>query len=357
MTTTTTAPTTVATTTTTKAPVTVLTTQEPTTAPTTTAPPTTTTSPEPPTAPPTTTPPRPATTLALTTPVPTTSRPPEVTTGKRELPEGGEVAIVTQSTLQGDEVTPSAVMVAAELVPVTITDGLSGDLNPIMPLMIPPPDPDSSPLEVMTDSQEAGGVLDTATQTSSGFPLPTPFPIGEPDDYDSPDLTQAPTPLPSQHPQTEAGGWGTDPDVPLWPSEEETVHSEGAVLAENDTATFSAATVLSGDGEVDQASPAYPHLLDTESELDYQYDPADGFLPVSSGASVLLLLLLLLPFLLLLLLPLPLKAPSAPSAPNPCLDSKLLVEEQTLSICLYFPALPFPSATCVLLVGLFYWTS
>lgn len=52
-----------------------------------------------------------------------------------------------------------------------------------------------------------------------------------------------------------------------------------ASVAENDTTAFSAATVLSGDGEFDHASPGYPHLLDVDSETDYHYDMAD--LPVS----------------------------------------------------------------------------
>lgn len=50
-------------------------------------------------------------------------------------------------------------------------------------------------------------------------------------------------------------------------------------VAENDTTAFSAATVLSGDGELDHASPDYPRLLDVDSETDYNYYMAD--LPVS----------------------------------------------------------------------------
>lgn len=87
----------------------------------------------------------------------------------------------------------------------------------------------------------------------------------------------------------DAGRPGADSEVLLWPDEEVDVHAEGAVQSENDTATFSAATVLSGDGEVDHAPPSYPRLLDTDSELDYQYDQADIFLPVSSAVSLLLL--------------------------------------------------------------------
>ncbi len=44
---------------------------------------------------------------------------------------------------------------------------------------------------------------------------------------------------------------------------------------ENDNATFSAATVLSGDGESDSDLPVYLHLRSTDMDADYQYDSAD----------------------------------------------------------------------------------
>ncbi|XP_041803784.1 plexin-B1 [Chelmon rostratus] len=295
MTTTTTTPSTTTTTiatTTTTTPVTVATTQEPTTTP----PPTTTSSPEP-TTPPTTLLPQPASSLPSTTPAPTTPPPPEATTRKGEESEAGEPVVITQSDTKGAAATPSVDTGAGDLEPVTMADGLSGDPDPVMPLLIPPHEPDSSPLEVMTelppsDTQEAEGALSLAeppTLASSGFPLPTPFPMGEPDDSEHSlylDLTQTPTAVPAQDSQTEAGSPGTDPEVLLWPKEQIDVHIESAVQPENDTATFSAATVLSGDGEVDHAPPSYPHLLDTDSELDYQYDPADAFLPGDEGSFV-----------------------------------------------------------------------
>ncbi|XP_053171370.1 plexin-B1 [Scomber japonicus] len=286
--TTTTIATTVATT---AALVTVATTQEPTTPPAPTTLPATTAGPEP-TAPPTTQPPQPASTLLPTTAAPNTPPPPKVTTGKEEETVAGELVVVTHSDMEGAAVTPTVVMVSEELVPVTAADGLSGDPDPVMPLMIPPSDTDYSPLQVMTesppsDTQEAEGTLSPAephTLTSSGFPLPTPFPMGEPADSDpEPSLyLDPPTSPPLQDPHTEAGSQASDSEV-LWPQEEADEHG---AHAENDTATFSAATVLSGDGEVDHAPPSYPHLLDTDSELDYQYDPADAFLPGDEGSYV-----------------------------------------------------------------------
>lgn len=268
------------TTTTTAVLVTIVTTQEPTTPP----PSHTTTSPLP-THPGTTLPPQPPTLP------PSTAPGPEVTTRKEEG-EASEMIVVTHSNLEEGALTPSVIMAAAELTPITVADGLSGDLDPVMPLMIP----DSSPLEAVTglppsERQAAGETVtleESPTMARSGFPLPTPFPVGEPADSEPflyLDLTQTPTLLPLQDLHTEAGSPTTDPNVLLWPKEADH-HTEGAVQAENDTATFSAATVLSGDGEVDHIPQSYPQLLNTDSELDYQYDPTDGFLPGDEGSYV-----------------------------------------------------------------------
>uniref|UniRef100_A0A673NEY2 Plexin-B1-like n=1 Tax=Sinocyclocheilus rhinocerous TaxID=307959 RepID=A0A673NEY2_9TELE len=53
---------------------------------------------------------------------------------------------------------------------------------------------------------------------------------------------------------------------------------------ENDNATFSAATVLSGDGESDGDPPVFLHLRSTDIDADYQYDSAD--LPADEGTFV-----------------------------------------------------------------------
>ncbi|KAA8593626.1 hypothetical protein FQN60_009742 [Etheostoma spectabile] len=303
MTTTTTTPTTsttiattTTTTTTTAAPVTILTTQEPTTPPATTTLPATTTSLEP-TTPSTTLPPQPVSTITSTTPPPTPPLTPKVTTTKEEETEAGELFVVTQSDTEGATVTPTAIMVATELVPVTMADILSGDLESVVPLIIPPHEPVSSTPEMVTefppgDAQEAErtlGLAEPPTPTSSGFPLPTPFSLGEPGNSEPSlylDLTQASTLMPPQDSQTEAGSPGNDPEVLFWPKEEVDIHAESAIQSENDRATFSAATVLSGDGEVDHTFPSYSHLQDTDSELDYQYDPADAFLPGDEGSYV-----------------------------------------------------------------------
>lgn len=344
------------TTTTTTAPVTVAPTQEPTTPPKPTAPPTTTISPEL-TNPSTILSPQPATTLSPTTAALTTPPPPEGITRKAEGTEAGELVVVTQSNTKGAAVTPSVVMVAAELVPVTMADGLSGDLEPAMPLMIP----DFS-LEVVTDSphtdtDEAEGTLSPTghpTLASSGFPPLTLIPVGKPATSEPSlylDLTQTPIPMPTHG--TDAESPGTDPEVLLWSKEEVDDHAKVAVQSENDTTTFSAATVLSGDGDVDHTPPSY-HLLDIDSELDYQYDPADAVLPVSSATSFGLLW------------PPPSSSSttsssqsfsSLPTFPTPdwAIYSYYGNKAQTsFTVFPFFPAPPLPSDTCVLFVVLLY---
>uniref|UniRef100_A0A667WXB0 Plexin-B1 n=1 Tax=Myripristis murdjan TaxID=586833 RepID=A0A667WXB0_9TELE len=242
-------------------------------------------------------PPGPPSTLPPTTPAPVTSPSPEVIIGEEETQtEAAELVIVSEGGAEDPAVTPGDVKI--DLAPVaTATDGQIGDLEPMTPLMIPAPE--SVPLEVMTESPPAGtpsaeealSLPEPPTQASPRFPLPTPFPLNEPDDSDPSfylDPTRSPTPLPSQDPQppTEAAGGAADPEVLLWPAEEKVDdQAEVATAPENDTSTFSAAAVLSGDGEVDHAPPAYPRLLDADSELDYQYDPGDEGSYVSWGSS------------------------------------------------------------------------
>ncbi|XP_029006968.1 plexin-B1 isoform X1 [Betta splendens] len=258
-TTTTTTPTTTRTATTTTTAPTVATTEEPVTtqATTTTSPELTTSF--------TTLPPQPASTQPDTTPALTTPPPPEFTSEKNEDSEAG-LFIVNQSKTEGTAVTRSD-LVATELVPVTMADGLSGDLETVMPLMIP----ESSSL---SDTQEVGGALNLSEpRDSTGSPLTTTFALGKPSDFElslHQELTQTPFLVHTEDSQTKA-----ESIEPI---------KVGAVQSEIDTATFSAATILSGDGEVE--SPPFPLLRDTDSELDYQYDPDDAFLPGDEGSFV-----------------------------------------------------------------------
>ncbi|KAM8914802.1 plexin-B1 isoform 1-T1 [Spinachia spinachia] len=278
--------TTTTTTTTAAATVTVATTQESTNPPPPTTPPVTTVNPES-TAPPTTLPLQPASTLLFTSPPPTSPLPQKDATGKQEETEAGELLVDTD----GAAVTPKAFTVAPELVGFTLIDGLAGALDSVVPLIIPPYELDSFPLEVVTETpasntEETEGALslvEPPTTASSGFLLPTSFLLDERGNSDPPfylETTQTPTQMPTQDSQTVAGM----PEVLFYPKEEEDVFH--AMQSENDNATFSAATILSGDGEVDHAPPSYSHLLDADSELEYQYDPAEAYLPGDEGSYV-----------------------------------------------------------------------
>ncbi|XP_028261895.1 plexin-B1-like isoform X3 [Parambassis ranga] len=262
--------------TTTAASVPVTSTQEPTTSPIlSSSTPTVPTSPEPTTRP-NTLPLDPGSTLPPNR-ASTTAVPPEVTTDSEE----GTDADVTQSNFEDAAVTS---MAAAELIPVSVADVMSGDLDPVMPLAIP----DSSTLKVIIDSlpsstQETKRALilgETPTLGLSGFSLPTTFPLGKPGVSEPSiylDLTQTTTLFLTQESQTETASPDAHPKVPFWQKELDS-HAEDTVQSDNDTATFSTAKVLSGDGEFGQSYPLYPKLQDTDSELRYHYDPADAFI-------------------------------------------------------------------------------
>lgn len=233
-----------------------------------------------------------AATQRLTTPVlrtftvqlPTTSPFLEVTTPPQPPVGTGRMPVVTSGFEASPTVTTSAINAAPDaVVP-------SENLDPAMPLFIPPPDPDSSTLDMVTawsprTPHEAKGALsmvEASASPSEVTALSTPFPVVEPVDSEPfQHLTQPPSPGPSQYSQIETGRQHPNPKVPLWTPEETDVPTESALQPGNDTASFSAATLLSGDGEIDHTPQSYPHLLGPDSDLDYQYDPADGFLPVS----------------------------------------------------------------------------
>lgn len=227
------------------------------------------------------------TTLVLrtsTVQLPTTSPLLEVTTPPPSPVGTGRMPVVTS----GFEASPTVTMSAMDAAPDSLVP--SEDLDPAVPLIIPPPDPDSSTLDMVTawsprtphEDKGALSMVETWPLPSEVMALSTPFPVVEPADSEPfLDLIQPPSPGPSQHSQTETGRQDPNPEVPLWTPEEMDVPTESALQPGNDTASFSAATLLSGDGEIDHTPQSYPHLLGAGSDLDYQYYPADGFLPVS----------------------------------------------------------------------------
>uniref|UniRef100_A0A8C8K596 Plexin-B1 n=1 Tax=Oncorhynchus tshawytscha TaxID=74940 RepID=A0A8C8K596_ONCTS len=240
------------------------------------------------------------TTLPPTTLVEATTPKPETTTSeKEELTTTGELFAEAESETEGPVVTPGDTELAAETEVATVMtedEQPSDDLATLNPLAFPP---ETSPLEVVTASppQELDEALTLAKPpmevqpTTGSYPFPTSFPLWELANSEPTfhlDLPGVHFPPPLEPlPPTEAEGQGAEPDVFLWPMEEVEEETEGKA-AENDTSiAFSATTVLSGDGEAAEHSPsasAYPRLLDADSELDYQYDSADIFLPVSSSS-------------------------------------------------------------------------
>ncbi|KAJ8259065.1 hypothetical protein COCON_G00180770 [Conger conger] len=290
-TTTTTIATTTSTTTppTTEAPTTEVTTEEPVT---TTLPPTTTTTsttPEPTnmptTPPPTTTPAPPPPTAAIrSTALPTeaTSLSEEGTTLEESPVTGGDEALLTSSqTGEGVEaelpVTPGAV---------TPTFPAPPPAYPVMETVTAPPTESPQPMEDAQSMAEPPSV----DQPSPAIPPPTddtPFPLGAPADSEealAPLQTEAPPPPALTVPPAGEG----DSESVLWPEEEVEALEALEAAAENDTSSFSAAAVLSGDGDAEQAHPSYPQLRDSEpdSELDYQYDSSDFYLPGDEGSLV-----------------------------------------------------------------------
>ncbi|XP_064823846.1 plexin-B1-like [Oncorhynchus masou masou] len=295
---------TIATTTSIKAPTTIATALEPmtTTLSTTTTPePTTLPNPAMPTEAPTTAMQaeaptiRPPTTLAeATTPIPetTTSEAEEQTTAE-------ELVAEPESETVGPVVTPGNMELAAETEVATVMTKDRqpfDDLTTLIPLAFPP---ETSPLVTAPPPRELDKALSLAEPplevqpTPVSYPFPAPFPLGEPVDSDLTfhlDLTEAPSLLPLDHLHpTDAEGQGAEPEVLLWPREEVEEEAEDTAVENDTSTTFSATSVLSGDGEAADhflSGSAYPQLLDADSELDYQYDSSDTFLPGDSGSYV-----------------------------------------------------------------------
>lgn len=172
----------------------------------------------------------------------------------------------------------------AEFVPVTQPDDPSGDLEHVMPLMIPQTEPDVASQEEMSEENTSivPDVTESQTLDSTSYPLPTAFPVDEPEDPELIEFqTKSPDPPPPNS-QTDSS------EVLVWPKDKDLEEAEEQLKqVDNDTATFSAGTVLSGDGEMERAlPPPSPQLQDTDSEADFQFDQDEGFLPGDEGSYV-----------------------------------------------------------------------
>ncbi|XP_072307946.1 plexin-B1 [Eucyclogobius newberryi] len=216
------------------------------------------------------------TTTAVTTTPETTTHPIATATNTQTSSALPPTLPVTESHTEATTATNES----PHLVPVTQADGQSGELDHVIPLMIPHTEPDMvsqvMPAETPAIIQDVSGptILDSNT-----FPLPTPFFVGEATDSEPIEFqTSNPPPPPPFNPPTES------PKVLVWPKDKEEPEDQMKQV-ENDTATFSAGTVLSGDGEMEHAPPPPSPLLH-DSEPDYQYDQDEGFLPGDDGSYV-----------------------------------------------------------------------
>ncbi|XP_053724193.1 plexin-B1 [Synchiropus splendidus] len=92
--------------------------------------------------------------------------------------------------------------------------------------------------------------------------------------------------LPQQVPQTESLKHWTDESTVLMSKQEEDNPTDVNPPL-SDVASSLEPVVLSGDGQVKNAQNDYPLLRNSDSELDYQYDPADMFVSGDEGSFVI----------------------------------------------------------------------
>uniref|UniRef100_A0AAR2K0Q0 Sema domain-containing protein n=1 Tax=Pygocentrus nattereri TaxID=42514 RepID=A0AAR2K0Q0_PYGNA len=241
-------------------------------------------------------------TSAVTTPAPTTLPTTPEPTAAPTSPMLPTPAAQTLATTSADSTLPRALITVSSLdvimdtePPLVTTVGeelqvlpttaaeefpLSVEISPLLEPITSAPTLPSSPQIV----DESPSLAEPPTETQPTMHQENPGTAvadSESDDVLPLSLTESPV-LTSELPiHSEDKVVETETQTPRLPPEEVEPDVEEVAVAENDTTTFSATTVLSGDGEVDQAAPAYPRLLDTDSELDYQYDMGDLYLPVS----------------------------------------------------------------------------
>uniref|UniRef100_A0A3B5L7K3 Plexin-B1 n=1 Tax=Xiphophorus couchianus TaxID=32473 RepID=A0A3B5L7K3_9TELE len=191
-------------------------------------------------------------------PQPSSSAPPPAPPSRAERSTAvGGLVVVTRSESE------QVAMAAAEVLPVTGADGLSGDQEAVMPLVVS----DVSTLSRVTQSPPSEETLSVTSPDDDPQPTTTSV-SGAAITDPSPSLDVTPSPSLSPEEGTEPDhDLDLDPD-PTWKSNQADVLPEGT---EEDTAR------LSGDGE-DRDPPSYAQLRETDSnpELDYQDDPADG---------------------------------------------------------------------------------
>ncbi|KAL4655627.1 plexin-B1-like [Arapaima gigas] len=214
---------------------------------------------------------------------------PSVTSDVELPPVAGDVerppvvGDVESSLSIGNGVSPT-VMRVVEFLPGPGEEQYFPSSDAITPIAVPPVDPIMESVTVFPTNnpqtlEDVQSISEPPAETPPTAHGPAPItnsspsilamPVESDTGYHSP-LTEAiGLPLPLQPTQPPAGGG-------------EPKHVEEP-KAENDTAPFSAASVLSGDGDAEGTAQAYPRLLDSDSEPDYQYDSFDSFLLADEG--------------------------------------------------------------------------
>uniref|UniRef100_A0A4W4E109 Plexin-B1 n=1 Tax=Electrophorus electricus TaxID=8005 RepID=A0A4W4E109_ELEEL len=202
-------------------------------------------------------------------------RPPKgLPPAEEEMLSQTESVVITSARTQSSHVTWAAEEKGLATPPTPT--GPSSELPPsveISPLVEPPtatPELPSNP-QIVEELPPSLVKPPTETQTAARQELSeTAATDAESDGVSRMAPTESPALPPDLHARLEDTAVHNGTQVPRLP--QEVLEVKDVVTADNDTTAFSAATVLSGDGDLDHASPAYPRLLDTDSELDYQYD-------------------------------------------------------------------------------------
>uniref|UniRef100_A0A8C5R5T8 Plexin-B1 n=1 Tax=Leptobrachium leishanense TaxID=445787 RepID=A0A8C5R5T8_9ANUR len=164
------------------------------------------------------------------------------TTEDENLTRTSEADVVQEDVATGTSSTATVTMPSVD--PTPSISGNDSDLSMALSTIHPTQEPFTFPVQPVTTINQVVG-----SPTSSNFP----------------DEAESEIPY-SEEP----------PTIPMeGPSEESLDHTEAdygldSTLMENDTVTFSASTILSGDGDSDGISPNFPGII--EPEMDYQFD-------------------------------------------------------------------------------------
>ncbi|OCT85892.1 plexin-B1 [Xenopus laevis] len=238
----------------------------------------------------------PPTTIPTTFPVTTTAVSPETTTVLQPDPTTGILDFATEDTIPDITMEPSTEEPMSH--PTTIPTTMFIDMA------TSPPITDNEYVAVTSEQSMLQEMITTESSTTSYMattPIPVPPPtVPETEEENAwtptmllptqEELTSAVQPITTPNKVssvTSLAGYHDEfdseipyseepPTVPTEDNTEENLDQTEAddwvdsASMDNDTSSFSASTILSGDGESDGVSPSFPGIL--QSDLDYQFD-------------------------------------------------------------------------------------